>query len=124
MEILNVILLIITNFLIVKFLLKRNYLNLWYALILALFFAILNLLFGQLPKSIIPLTLFYSFALLILSFVSSKIDVTKNSNLNLSEDPKDQFRKIKYYMANIIIPIFTTIFQIILMFDKEIQNKI
>ena len=123
MEIVNSILLIFINFFIIKFLLKRNFRILGYALIPTFVFIILNLLFGDLPEKLIPITLFYSFGLLILSYMSSKIDVTKNSRASITEESKARFRKIKYYMVNLIMPIGITIFQIILMFHKEMQSE-
>ena len=105
------------------FLLKRKYSNLVYALIPTMAFIILNLLFGELPNKLIPILLLYSFALLILSFMSSIIDVTKNSNSNLSEEVKEKFRTTKFYMVNLIMPIGITIFQIMLIFDKELQSN-
>lgn len=123
MEILNAILLIWINYLIMGFLLKRKYSNLVYALIPTMSFIILNLLFGELPNKLIPIQLLYSFALLILSFMSSIIDVTKNSNSNLSEEVKEKFRTTKFYMVNLIMPIGVTIFQIMLIFDKELQSN-
>lgn len=123
MEIVNSILLIFINIFIIKFLLKRNFRILGYALIPTFVFIILNLLFGDLPYKLIPITLFYSFGLLILSYISSKIDVTKNSKASITEESKARFRKIKYYMVNLIMPIGITIFQIILMFHKEMQSE-
>ncbi|OGS74620.1 MAG: hypothetical protein A3G95_09155 [Flavobacteria bacterium RIFCSPLOWO2_12_FULL_31_7] len=123
MEILNIILLILINLFIMKFLLKRNYSNLLYAIIPTIIFIIINLLFGQLPNKLIPIILFYSFASLILSFMSSLIDVTKNTKSNVSEEFKEKFRKTKYYIVNLIMPIGVTIFQIILILNREMQIK-
>lgn len=123
MEILNIILLISLNFLIMKFLLKRNYSNLLYSLIPTIIFIIINLLFGELPNKLIPIFLFYSFALLILSFMSSLIDVTKNTQSKVSEEAKEKFLIIKYYVVNLIMPIGITIFQIILLLNREMQTK-
>ena len=106
-----------------KFLFKRNYSNLLYALIPTIIFIIINLLFEQLPNKLIPIILFYSFALLILSFMSSLIDVTKNTKSNVSEEFKEKFRKTKYYIVNLIMPIGVTIFQIILILNREMQSK-
>ncbi len=55
--------------------------------------------------------------------MSSLIDVTKNNKSNLSEELKQKFRKTKYYIVNIVMPVGVTIFQIILILNKEIQNK-
>ncbi len=106
-----------------KFLLKRNFRILSCALVTAFVFTVLNLLLGDLPLKVIPITLFYSFGLLILSYMSSKIDVIKNSEASIAEETKARFQKIKFYMINLIMPIGITIFQIILMFDKEMQRK-
>ncbi len=121
MQVLNIILLIFINFLIVKFFLNRNYSNLWYALIPTILFISTNLLFGALPNKLIPIILFYSFALLILSFMSTLIDVTKKSLAK--EETKQKFRKFKYYLVNVMMPIAITIFQIMLIFDTEMQTK-
>ena len=98
---------------------KNNLKSLGYALIPSFVFIILNLFFGNLPKKLIPITLMYSFGLLIISFMRSQIDVTKNNKANISEENKATFRKIKSYIVNIVMPIGITIFQIILMFHKE-----
>ncbi len=121
MQVVNIILLILINFLIMKFLINRNYSNLWYALIPTLLFISTNLLFGALPNKLISIILFYSFALLILSFMSTLIDVTKKSVV--SEETKQKFRKFKYYLVNVMMPIAITIFQIILILDTEMQTK-
>ena len=123
MEIVNGILLICINFFILKFLLNRNFRIVSYSLIPTFLFIILNLFFGDLPSKLILITLSYSFGLLILSFMSSLIDVTKNNRANISEEYKAIFRKIKFCMVNIMMPIGITIFQIILMFNKEMQRK-
>ena len=123
MEIVNSILLILINYFILKFLLKNNLKSLGYALIPSFVFIILNLFFGNLPKKLIPITLMYSFGLLILSFMSSQIDVTKNNKANISEENKATFPKIKSYIVNIVMPISIAIFQIILMFHKEMQRE-
>lgn len=121
MEIVNSILLIFLNFLIAKFILKRNFSSLGYSLIPAFLFIILNLFLGDLPAKLIPATLVYSFGLLILSFMSSRIDVTKNNKADISEEKKEMFRKIKFYMMTVIMPIGITLFQIVLMFNKKVQ---
>ena len=114
---------LLLNYLIMKFLLTRNYSNLLYALIPTIIFIIINLLFGNLPNKLIPILLFYSLALLILSFMSSLIDVTKNNETNISEEFKQKFRKTKYYILNMVMPVGVSIFQIILILNKEIQNS-
>ena len=123
METLNIILVIFINFLIVKFLLTKNYSNLWYALIPTILFIVINLLFGELPNKLIPILLFYSLASLILSFMSSLIDVTKNTKSKVSEETKEKFRKFKYYLVNLIMPIGITIFQLLIILDREMQTK-
>ncbi len=123
MKILNIILLVLINFLIMKFLLERKYSNLVYSIIPTVIFIIINFYFGELPNKLILVILFYSIALLILSFMSSLIDVTKNNKSNLSEELKQKFRKTKYYIVKIVMPVGVTIFQIILILNKEIQNK-
>lgn len=95
-----------------KFLLTRNYSNLLNSLIPTIIFIIINHLFGELPNKLIPILLFYSFASLFLSFMSSLIDLTKNTKSKVSEETKEKFRKLKYYLVNIIIQIVLTIFQI------------
>ncbi len=123
METLNIILMIFINFLIVKFLLTKNYSNLWYALIPTILFIVINLLFGELPNKLIPILLFYSLASLILSFMSSLIDVTKNTKSKVSEETKEKFRKFNYYLVNLIMPIGITIFQLLIILDREMQTK-
>lgn len=123
METLNIVLVIFINFLIVKFLLTKNYSNLWYALIPTILFIVINLLFGELPNKLIPILLFYSLASLILSFMSSLIDVTKNTKSKVSEETKEKFRKFKYYLVNLIMPIGITIFQLLILLDREMQTK-
>ena len=122
MEIANSILLIFINLFIMKFLLTRNFKRLGYALILTFLFIIFNLFFGDLPNKLIPVTWFYSFSLLILSYMSSLIDVTRNTKISVSEEDKARFQKIKFYSVNVIMPILATIFQIMLMFDTEMQR--
>jgi hypothetical protein len=106
-----------------KFLLTRNYSNLWYAVIPSIIFVIINLLFGELPNKLIPILLFYSLASLILSFMSSLIDVTKNTKSKVSQETQKKFRKFKYYLVNLIMPIGITIFQILIILYREIQTK-
>ena len=106
-----------------KFLLTKNYSNLWYALIPTILFIVINLLFGELPNKLIPILLFYSLASLILSFMSSLIDVTKNTKSKVSEETKEKFRKFKYYLVNLIMPIGITIFQLLIILDREMQTK-
>jgi hypothetical protein len=124
MEIINSILLIAINLFIMKFLLKRNLNNLGYALIPVCIFIFINLLFGDFSHKLIPIILLYSLALIILSYISSWIDVTKNSKANVSEEFKIKFRKFKLFTVNIIMPIGITFFQIILVWNKEMQSRI
>lgn len=124
MEILNIILLVSINLLIIKFLLGRGYKNLLYALIPTILFIVLNLVFGELPRKLIPITLFFSFSLLVFSAMSSFIDVTKNNKAKLSEEVKERFRKVMHYLINFVMPVCITIYQILLMLNREIQNKI
>ena len=107
-----------------KFLLKQNLSNLGYALIPVCIFIFINLFFGNLPHKLIPIILFYSLALIILSYMSSWINVIKNSKANVSEEFKIKFQKFKLFIVNIIMPIGITLFQIILVWNKEVQNRI
>jgi hypothetical protein len=124
MEIINSILLICINLFIGKFLLKHNLNNLGYALIPACIFIFINLFFENFPHKLIPIFLFYSLALIILSYISSWINVTKNSKANVSEEFKIKFQKTKLFIVNTIMPIGITLFQIILVWNKEMQDGI
>lgn len=123
MELLNSFLLICINLFIMKFLLQHHFSNLVYASIPTCAFIFLNLLFGAISIKLIPIILCYSFALIILSYLSSWIDFTKNSKVNISEEFKTKFRKFKFFIVNIMMPIGITFFQIILVWNKEMQSK-
>ncbi len=56
--------------------------------------------------------------------MSSWINVIKNSKANVSEEFKIKFQKFKLFTVNIIMPIGITLFQIILVWNKEVQNRI
>lgn len=123
MAILNIILLIILNFYIARFLVEKKSSDLGYALIPVIVFIILNLLFSELPKKVIPITLFYSFSLLIMGYMISIFDIVV-TNLTIKKEVIEKFLKVKYYMFNFIMPILISFFQIILMLNKEMQNKL
>lgn len=123
MELINSFLLISINVFIMKFLLKHHFSNLVYALIPIGVFISLNLLFEAFSPKLIPIILCYSFALIILSYISSWIDVTKNNKVNISEEFKIKFRKFKLFIVNIMMPVGITFFQIILVWNKEMQSK-
>ena len=55
--------------------------------------------------------------------MSSLMDVTKNNKSKGSEETKEKFRKFKYFLVNLIMPIAITIFQIILILSREMQSE-
>ena len=56
--------------------------------------------------------------------MSSWINVIKNSKANVSEEFKIKFQKTKLFIVNTIMPIGITLFQIILVWNKEMQDGI
>ena len=123
MEIINSILIILINLFIVRFLLKRNFKILRYVLIPVCIFILLNQFFGEFSHKLIRVILLYSLAPITLSYMSSWIDVTKSNKANVSEEFKTKFRKFIFFIVNIILPIGITFFQIILVWNKEMQSE-
>lgn len=122
MEILNSILFVSINAFLMQFLLKRDYKHLGFAFVPAVAFMVLNLVFGALPVRIIPIVLMYSLGILILNFMSSRLAVIKNST-TVEEASRERLLKIKYYVLHFALPIGITIFQILLLFSKEMQGQ-
>ena len=81
-----------------------------------------NLFFSELTLKITFLILLYSLALPVLYFMSKLINVTNNKN-EISENIKDNFLKVKSIMVNYILPIMITLFQILVICIKELQDE-
>ena len=96
----------------------------WIVSVLLMLIMCILKFFENFPHKLIPIFLFYSLALIILSYISSWINVIKNSKANVSEEFKIKFQKFKLFTVNIIMPIGITLFQIILVWNKEVQNRI
>lgn len=123
MEIANSLLIICINLCVTIFLINKNWKTLNYSFYLAVLFIILNLIIDDFPLKLIPIILFYSLAILILSFMSNQINII-NNNSTVSELTKMKLAKIKFYFISFVLPILITIFQIIFLLSAEMQNEI
>ncbi len=121
MEIIDSIVLVGLNLFIAKFLLKRNPRLLVYALCCAAGFVLINLFSNLLAFRLTLVVLFYSVSILVIDLLSSRATVVKDSS-HISEPARLKFMKIKSFIIAVLFPIMITVFQIIVLYDKEIQN--
>ena len=121
MEILNSIIIILLNISIFYFLQKKDFKILIWTIVFSLFFIFLNFIFENFSNKFLAIILFYSFALIVLNYMSKIIDVTKNND-NISEKVKKSFNQVKSFILLYLFPIFTTVFQIMIIWNKNLQN--
>ena len=121
MEILNSIIIFLLNISIFYFLQKKDFKILIWTIVFSLFFIFLNFIFENFSNKFLAIILFYSFALIVLNYMSKIIDVTKNND-NISEKVKKSFNQVKSFILLYLFPIFTTVFQIMIIWNKNLQN--
>lgn len=119
MEILNSIIIILLNISIFYFLQKKDFKILIWPIVFSLFFIFLNFIFENFSRKLLVIILFYSFALIVFNYMSKIIDVTKN---NITEKVKKSFNQVKSFILLYLFPIFTTVFQIMIIWNKNMQN--
>ncbi len=122
MKLINCLIIIFLNYQLFLLLSKKKYKNSVYIFIPVMLFISFNLFFSELTLKITFLILLYSLALPILYFMSKLINVTNNKN-EISENIKDNFLKVKSIMVNYILPIMITLFQILVICIKELQDE-
>ena len=122
MKLINCLIIIFLNYQLFLLLSKKIYKNSIYIFIPVMLFISFNLFFSELTLKITFLILLYSLALPILYFMSKLINVTNNKN-EISENIKDNFLKVKSIMVNYILPIMITLFQILVICIKELQDE-
>ena len=122
MKLINCLIIIFLNYQLFLLLSKKKYKNSVYIFIPVMLFISFNLFFSELTLKITFLILLYSLALPVLYFMSKLINVTNNKN-EISENIKDNFLKVKSIMVNYILPIMITLFQILVICIKELQDE-
>ena len=80
---------------------------------------IFNYIFDMLSNKLILLLLLFSFAIIILNFLKSFINVYQKSDLV----DEEKVAKFKFIMLNVIMPIMITIYQILIIWSEGLFDK-
>jgi len=80
---------------------------------------IFNYIFDMLSNKLILFLLLFSFAIIILNFLKSFINVYEKSDLV----DEEKVAKFKFIMLNVIMPIMITIYQILIIWSEGLFNK-
>lgn len=80
---------------------------------------IFNYIFDILSNKLILFLLLFSFAIIILNFLKSFINVYEKSDLV----DEEKVAKFKFIMLNVIMPIMITIYQILIIWSEGLFNK-
>lgn len=80
---------------------------------------IINLITKSVPNVLILFFWFFSGAIIVINYLAKMISVRQNSNLS----NKREIEKIKQIMVNLILPIFLTIYQFLMIWSEKILEK-
>lgn len=80
---------------------------------------ICNYIFDMLSNKLILFLLLFSFAIIILNFLKSFINVYQKSDLV----DEEKVAKFKFIMLNVIMPIMITIYQILIIWSEGLFDK-
>ena len=80
---------------------------------------IFNYIFDMLSNKLILFLLLFSYAIIILNFLKSFINVYQKSDLV----DEEKVAKFKFIMLNVIMPIMITIYQILIIWSEGLFDK-
>jgi hypothetical protein len=123
MQLLNTLLILGINYPI--FLVLKNnqrYVYLRYALVASVVFALLNLMVGPFPTRLIPVQIMFSCSVLIVQRAANRRDVTRNHNSHIDAHTLQRFQRFKHIAILYIMPLFITVFQLLLLWSEVLQK--
>jgi len=90
---------------------------------LTIMLIILNFIFKAIPSQILFMAITFSIGLIILRFMSNSMKIFENSSA-LNTRQKSKIRSFKNLLFEIIFPALVFSYQLLLIWNKELQNRI
>lgn len=81
---------------------------------------ILNYNLDILPNKLILLLILFSTSIIILDYFKKNVDVYQKSNLL----DKEKVEKMKFILANIVMPVMITIYELLMIWSDKLLNNI